>query len=84
MTTVRSASVPHYEDVALRELVKNGGSVRHLSLMGNPCLGETLEPALGGMEGADRNDRRHGARRGVSRAACEKVGGGAPGSRCGT
>ncbi|MBW7932417.1 MAG: amidohydrolase family protein [Gemmatimonadaceae bacterium] len=53
VTTVRSASVPHYEDVALRELVKAGvlagPDVLAAGVFVTPDLGETIlaDPRLG-------------------------------------
>ncbi|MBI2407937.1 MAG: amidohydrolase family protein [Gemmatimonadetes bacterium] len=53
VTTVRSASVPHYEDVALRELVKAGvlagPDVLAAGVFITPELGETIlaDPRLG-------------------------------------
>lgn len=53
VTTVRSASVPHYEDVALRELVKAGvlagPDVVAAGVFVTPDLGETVlaDPKLG-------------------------------------
>ncbi len=53
VTTVRSASVPHYEDVALRDLVKNGvlagPDVVAAGVFVTPDLGETVlaDPKLG-------------------------------------
>ncbi|MBM3906500.1 MAG: amidohydrolase family protein [Gemmatimonadetes bacterium] len=53
VTTVRSASVPHYEDVALRELVKQGvipgPDMVAAGVFVTPDLGETIlaDPKLG-------------------------------------
>ncbi len=56
VTTVRSASTPHYEDVALRELVRNGviagPDMVAAGVFVTPDLGETIlaDPKLGALK----------------------------------
>ena len=70
VTTVRSASVPHYEDVSIRELVKNGvlagPEVLAAGVFVTPDLNETIlaDPRLGAFAGGVRTPE---ALRGVVR-----------------
>jgi imidazolonepropionase-like amidohydrolase len=74
VTTVRSASVPHFEDVALRELVKQGvlagPDMVAAGVFVTPDLGETIlaDPKLGAYAGGVRTPE---ALRGVVRINLE-------------